>query len=112
MINNPRFYDLHTIKWLRRQVNEKVMERSVNTLIMKNEANRKNRGKMVNSDEKDQENLTPSYFGPKDKFINKKMKPKYIFTQGMLNKLKKLKEIFLDFDKNKSGKSVNNIKEN
>ena len=40
------------------------------------------------------------------------MKPKYIFTQGMLNKLKKLKEIFLDFDKNKSGKSVNNIKEN
>ena len=39
-----------------------------------------------------------------DKFSNIKITPKYFFSNSMINKIKKLRDIFLEFDEDGSSK--------
>ncbi len=97
-------YNIYTIKWLRRQVNEKVMERSVNSLLNDNKKlqnmviNKK--GNLNFSSEKKTSNALEHL----EKNSNKNINLKYFFTDSVLNKLKKLRDIFLEFDKKQTGK--------
>ena len=84
------------------------MERSVNTLIQPNEDNPISSSLEVTKPKNIK--LLPNYLETKDKFFNKSIKPKYIFNQEILNKLNKLKDIFLEFDTDHTGTNSNKIR--
>ena len=99
-----KLYNIYTIKWLRRQVNEKVMERSVNSLLYENKKLHNkviNKKQNLNSSAEKNTSITIEHL---EKNSNKNIKLKYFFTDSVLNKLKKLRDIFLEFDKKQTGK--------
>ena len=80
------------------------MERCVNTLILKNEDRKTQKLKRNLSEGGTTKKIISYNLDSNDKSINKNIKPKYLFTEAMLNKLYKLRDIFLEFDMKNSGK--------
>ena len=102
---SKKFHDYHTIMWLRRRYNEKVIQRSIYSLLPDN-------GKPVIPDDESEEDKQKrllfewldTYCKPKDRFKNVQINPKYFFTDKIFEKILKLKEIFLEFDEDGSRK--------
>ena len=102
-----RYHDFNTIKWLGCKYTESVKEKSLYSLLTNN-------GKSIkNENEKDfNENKTKikkyldSLRGPlkKEKFV--KINPKYFYDGLTFKKILKLKEMFLEFDKNGNHKMI------
>ena len=102
---SKKFHDYHTIMWLRRKYNDKVIERSIYSLLPDD-------GKPVVPDDESEEDKQKrllfewldTYCKPKDRFKNVQINPKYFFTDKIFEKILKLKEIFLEFDEDGSRK--------
>ena len=102
---SKKFHDYHTIMWLRRRYNEKVIQRSIYSLLPDN-------GKPVIPDDESEEDKQKrllfewldTFCKPKDRFKNVHINPKYFFTDKIFEKILKLKEIFLEFDEDGSRK--------
>ena len=58
------------------------------------------------------DNWFSSYLKPNDKFSNININPKFLFSKETLNKIFKLREIFLEFDDDGSSKRFFKLKEN
>ena len=105
---HPLLNNFHTIKWLRKRINNKTVERSVNTLLPKD-------GAPILKDTSDKSEINKrkfdkwfsDYLKPNDKFEKIKLKPKFLFSKLTLNKVLKLRDIFLEFDGD--GSSKNNL---
>lgn len=103
---NKKFHDFHTIQWLRRKYNERVIKKSIYSLLPDNgnpvidyEAESvEDKRKRVRMD------WLSNYCQPKDNFDNVCINPKYFFNQKTFEKILKLKEIFLEFDEDGSRK--------
>lgn len=93
------YHDFHTIQWLRKKYSDSVIEKSVFSILPENgrakiplnesEAKKRQR-KMIE--------FLESFKGPlgKEKYV--KINPKYLYNETTYDKIKKLKEIFLEFD--------------
>ncbi len=93
------YHDFHTIQWLRKKYSESVIEKSVFSIlpengkakIPKDESERKKRKRKMME-------FLDSLKGPigREKYV--KINPKYLYNPETYEKIKKLKEIFLEFD--------------
>ena len=81
---NEVFHTYETIKWLRRSQSKTAIKKSINSLIKKPQIELKQ---------------SRSFTAPKKQKIRIVINPKYFFTKGTFEKILKLKELFLDFDK-------------
>jgi hypothetical protein len=99
---HENLHNFHTIRWLRSRFNHKVFNRSINTLLPNNGA-----PKLVaepqTKNEKAKEFLT-TYCKPADKFHNIDISPKYLYSTQTMEKIEKLKQIFIEFDEDGSRK--------
>ena len=94
-----KYHDFHTIQWLRKKYSESVIEKSVFSILPENgkakipinESEQKKRKRKMME-------FLESFKGPigKEKFV--KINPKYLYNETTYDKIKKLKEIFLEFD--------------
>jgi hypothetical protein len=100
---HPNLHNFHTIKWFRRRVNESVIYRSINTMLPNNGLPVEDPNKTVTDMDKCKEWLT-THCKPNDKFKNIHITPKYFFSQLIMNKIKKLRDIFVEFDADGSRK--------
>ena len=99
---NRQIHGIHTINWFRRRVNAKTIEKSVMTLLPNN-------GLSVNEDVNDPKYKRRNFLDNEKKIINDKFSeikitPKYFFSHFIIKKIKKLRDIFLEFDEDGSGK--------
>ena len=95
------YHDFHTIQWIRKKYSDSVIEKSVFSIlpgegkakipINESEAKKRQR-KMIE--------YLNSFKGPvgREKYVN--INPKYLYNETTYDKIKKLKEIFLEFDGN------------
>ena len=104
-VPHPIINNFDTIKWLRRRITKKSIERSVNTLLPKD-------GEPILEETKDSKEVRKrrfdvwfsSFLKPNDKFSNIKINPILLFSKITMNKVQKLKDIFLEFDGDNSSK--------
>ena len=93
------YHDFHTIQWLRKKYSDSVIEKSVFSILPDNgkakipineSESKKRKRKMME--------YLQSFKGPigKEKYV--KINPKYLYNETTYDKIKKLKEIFLEFD--------------
>ena len=100
-----KYYDIHTINWLRHKYSNSLLEKSIKTLLPDN-------GNPVipeDESEEDKKKRKMSEFLNSMKPVNEKEKnvninPKYFFDKRTFEKVLKLKEIFLEFDEDGSRK--------
>ena len=95
------YHDFHTIQWLRKKYSDSVIEKSVFSILPEegkaripiNESESKKRQRKMME-------YLDSFKGPigKEKYVN--INPKYLYNETTYDKIKKLKEIFLEFDGN------------
>jgi hypothetical protein len=86
---------------MRKKVNEKAIEKSVLSLLP-------NDGKCLNEDVTSKNYKIKKYLNGntiQDKFSNIKITPKYFFSNFLMKKIKKLRDIFLEFDEDGSSKN-------
>ena len=95
------YHDFHTIQWIRKKYSDSVIEKSVFSILPDNgkakipvnesEAKKRQRKMME---------YLESFKGPigKEKYV--KINPKYLYNETNYDKIKKLKEIFLELDSN------------
>lgn len=99
--------DFHTVKWMRNKYSDSVVEKSVLSLLPEKskEIQMIFKGDMEKS-KRYQEMIEylKSLKGPvgREKFVE--INPKYLFNESTFNKILKLREIFLEFDKKKTQK--------
>lgn len=101
---HPSIHNFHTIKWLRRKLGQDTIIRSIYTLIP-------NGGAPMNVDENAVKSKAEILREFLDNYLksNKKTKaftldPHYMFSNETLNKIYKLRHIFLEFDEDQSRK--------
>jgi hypothetical protein len=86
---------------MRKKVNKKTIERSVMTLLP-------NDGICINEDFNSKSYKNKKFLDSNkaslDKFSNIKITPKYFFSNFLIKKIKKLRDIFLEFDEDGSRK--------
>ena len=94
------YHDNHMINWIRNKYSSSVIEKSLYTILTKkNEEKEKARKTDVKNFEIQNE---------KEKYV--KINPKYFYDKSTFKKIKKLKDIFLEFDKNGNNKmTINEI---
>ena len=93
------YHDFHIIQWIRKKYSDSVIEKSVFSILPDNgkakipinesEAKKRQRKMME---------YLQSFKGPigKEKYV--KINPKYLYNETTYDKIKKLKDIFLEFD--------------
>lgn len=100
---HKNLHNFHTIKWLRSRFNHNVFNRSINTMLPNN-------GEPVDDPDKEMTRLDKAkaylqdYCKASDKFKNIHIPPKYLYSQLVMTKIKKLLDIFLEFDEDGSRK--------
>jgi len=85
---------------MRKRVNPKAIEKSVMSLLP-------NDGKCMNEDINSKKYKIKQFLDGNikpDKFNNIKITPKYFFSNFIMKKIKKLRDIFLEFDNDGSSK--------
>jgi hypothetical protein len=99
---HENLHNFHTIRWLRSRFNHKVFNRSINTLLPNNGAPKVD-SEPQTKNEKAKEFLS-TYCQPPDKFHNFDISPKYLYSTQTMEKIQKLKQIFIEFDEDGSRK--------
>ena len=92
------YHDFHTIQWIRKKYSDSVIEKSVFSILPDNgkakipinesEAKKRQRKMME---------YLQSFKGPIGKEKYKNINPQYLYNENTYEKIKKLKEIFLEF---------------
>jgi hypothetical protein len=85
---------------MRKKVNAKAIEKSVLSLLPNN-------GQCLNEDINSKKYKLKKFLNGnllQDKFSNIKITPKYFFSNFLISKIKKLRDIFLEFDEDGSSK--------
>lgn len=85
---DDKFYSFETIKWLMRSQSKESLKKSLNSLIEKPK----------------QKKISRSFSKYKPKKICIVINPKYFCTKTTFEKILKLKELFLDFDRDSNAK--------
>ena len=95
------YHDFHTIQWIRKKYSDSVIEKSVFSILPDNGKAKipTNESEAKKRQRKMMEYLQ-SFKGPigKEKYVD--INPKYLYNETTYDKIKKLKEIFLEFDGN------------
>lgn len=83
-------------------MNENTIEKSVKSLLPNN-------GECLVEEDKTSQKyklkqFLKEYYKKEDKFSNIQITPKYFFSELIMNKIKKLRDIFLEFDEDGSSK--------
>jgi len=107
---HPKVHDFHTIKWLRKKVDDKTIQKSVNRILPNN-------GLPIEDKPKDPKEIQKvklkdflnNHCRPKDKFENININSKYLYSNETYDKVLKLINIFLEFDED--GSSIRNNKQ-
>ena len=117
------YHDCHVINWIRNKYSQSVIEKSLYSILPKQ--NKIQRYKNETELEKRQRKMVEFLESSKEptgreKYV--KIHPKYFYDETTFDKIKKLKDIFLEFDKNGNNKmgidelvtmfNENNIKAN
>lgn len=89
-----------TIKWIKSRVSDKVVKKAIFDLLP-------NKGEPIIAEEDKTPNFyrrkfLDSYMQPEDKFKNHEIDLRYLFPTLTLDKIEKLKQIFLEFDEDGS----------
>jgi hypothetical protein len=100
---HKNLHNFHTIKWLRSRFNHSVFNRSINTMLPNNGAPVEDPDKEMTRMDKAKAYLQ-DYCKASDKFKNFHIPPKYLYSQLVMTKIKKLLDIFLEFDEDGSRK--------
>ena len=93
--------DFNTIKWFRTRVDDDVIKRSINTLLPDNGAPSETPYSNLTPEEKYKYKLKrfiENFQKQKSKYKDINILPKYLYSELLLTKINKLKEIFLEFD--------------
>ena len=93
------YHDFHTIQWLRKKYSDSIIEKSVFSILpQKENANTPIKEDEIKKRQRKMLEYLESFKEPlgKEKFV--KINPKYLYNQTTFDKIKKLKEIFLEFD--------------
>ncbi len=98
--------NFHTIQWLRKRINTPAIERSIQTLFLEDDKNLpedSNEGlSELEIKNKKLRKFLDVYCRKGDKFENMTIKPQYLYSELIMNKILKLKKIFLEFDEDLS----------
>ena len=99
---NPseKYHNFNTIKWLNQKYSDSVKEKSIFSLLP-------NKGKRIIPEGESEKNkrhrkiieYLESFRGPKAREKNVEINPKYFYNKQTFERIKKLKDIFLMFDK-------------
>jgi hypothetical protein len=98
--------NFHTIQWLRKRINNPTIQKSIQTLFIEDD-----KDLPPDTDEglsqleiknKKLRKFLDTYCKGIDKFEKVNIKPQYLYSELIMNKIMKLKKIFLEFDEDLS----------
>jgi hypothetical protein len=105
---HPNLSNFHTIQWLRKRINNEAIQRSIQTLFIEDDKDLPEDSNEGLSDleikNKKLRKFIDAYCKKKDKFEDMGIKPQYLYSELIMNKIMKLKKIFLEFDEDLSSK--------
>ncbi len=90
-------HNFHTIKWLRRRLGKDIIIKSINTLLPNN-------GLPRETEENKMQKFLENYLKLRPDEWNFTLNPNYMFSSNIMNKIFKLRDIFLEFDEDESRK--------
>ena len=99
---HPTLHDFHTIKWLRKRIGEHIIKKSIISLLPNNGIAAEKDEEEISGPER-RRNFIETYLKkvPKSDFT---INPNYFFSINTVNKIMKLKDIFIEFDEDLSRK--------
>jgi hypothetical protein len=97
---HENIHDYQTIKWLKSRYSQSLLKKSVNTLLPNNGLRVGGICKVKTKENLANEFISQSSFyqSPENKIKNFDIQPKYFYSDLIMTKIKKLLDIFLEFD--------------